>query len=557
MRPVTLVKLPNQPGFLGTFDTTNLTSWWKSEPMPAGVLEIIDNEWAYGQYHVAIAKMVDGTYSILQSGDYGKSWYVRFNTSAHLLTVTRIDYGWLLVSASDGWYVSYDSGTTWAKISAQAPNCQTVVTMGDDVLFAHDCSHIWKSVNKGVNWAQVLNCHDIIHDSYHGGTSRTTWTGTVYPALAAANGVLVAGCGPYLVVSSNLGVSWTMPWPWFWDPRTLIPWLVPHANRRILQIVHTDTTGTGADNVTFIIRVWMIPEGVVRHVLSTNAWKFFSARFDRPFLGADVGNLEAYDVLRPGETFHDKIVVSAQSVYNTRRGVFEPAISYSKDGGYNWIDVDVSRVKVYEGDPDESGYVFGGPFLEDDCTLWTWSGCPCHNSGNWRTSRTLFERGISWEMDFKTQGYRDKEYLGGMRLIRIGNAGWSHDALLLNAVDIGKPFDSLIMADVPKNLLADSLIKKAFDSEPNHDMALVLRYTIPLLHDALFSKALPCSFNVQAYLRGEVNSGYGMGLVLTRSRFNELLIKLERFFPQIYDIRAPMLQYPVYDSRKDGTPSDN
>jgi hypothetical protein len=65
------------------------------------------------------------------------------------------------------------------------------------------------------------------------------------------------------------------------------------------------------------------------------------------------------------------------------------------------------------------------------------------------------------------------------------------------------------------------------------------------------------TFRSQAYVRGEVNGGYGMGIVLTRSRFNELLIKIERFFPQIYDIRAPMLQYSVYDSRRDGTPSEN
>jgi hypothetical protein len=555
MRPVILLKLPNQPCFLGTFDTEKLRDWWKSEPMPDGVLDIIDNEWAYGQYHAAIALKVDGTYSILQSPDYGKTWKEVFNTTSKLLTLTRIDYGWLLASAEDGWYASYNSAKDWSKISSQAPNCLTVVTVGDDILFAHDGNNVWKSINRGINWTNILNCHDFICYHTHGSNKHLTWGSQTFPALAAANGLVLAGAGPYFLASSDFGLTWNEPWCWGGGRTALCPWLGEPAERRVIQIVHTDTRGTGATDTSFIIRVWFPNKGTVMHLLTINPWNWIEPRFDRPFLGIDVGNLTAYDVLRPGETFHDKIVVSAQSVFNTQRGCFEPAISYSFDGGREWIDVDISQAKVFEGDPAQGSYTLGGPFLEDDCTLWTWHGCPCHNYGNWVVTKGVMERGISWEMDFKTQGYRDREYLSSFRLARVTDVTSAHDALLRKAVNLGKSFDSIVKADVPKPLRANSLIKKAFDNALNHDMILVQRMTTQLLNDGFFRKALDSRFNSQAYVRGEVDGGYGMGVILTRSRFNEMLIKVERLFPQIYDIRAPMIQYPVYDSRRDGMPS--
>jgi len=149
MKPVILVKLPNCATFVGTFDTENWKDWWKSNPLPGDVSEITDTDWAYGQYHVAICRMADGTWSIYRSGDYGKNWYPVWNTHLTLHGIIQLDPGWLLCSASDGWYESVDSGLTWSKVSSQAPNCPIVINLGDDTLLAHDGLKIWNRLIRG------------------------------------------------------------------------------------------------------------------------------------------------------------------------------------------------------------------------------------------------------------------------------------------------------------------------------------------------------------------------------------------------------------------------
>src|SRR5574343_268240 len=103
MIPVVLSILEGKNFILGTFDTTNFQEWWKSEPFPGNVESIGKPTHVYGQYHVCICKMTDGTYSIYRTKNMGKYWESVYNTSDIIYTINKIDYGWLIASTSSGW----------------------------------------------------------------------------------------------------------------------------------------------------------------------------------------------------------------------------------------------------------------------------------------------------------------------------------------------------------------------------------------------------------------------------------------------------------------------
>ena len=136
LKSVALSVVEGKNFILGTFDTVNFQTWWKSEPFPGAIEEIQKPLHVYGQYHVCVCKMTNGTYSIYRTKNAGVSWISVYNTSDKIYTLTLIDYGWVVGSTSAGWIESQlDSGKTWSKISSFAPSCKTVIITGNDVMF--------------------------------------------------------------------------------------------------------------------------------------------------------------------------------------------------------------------------------------------------------------------------------------------------------------------------------------------------------------------------------------------------------------------------------------
>ena len=190
MIPVTLSKLDNYPGFVGSFDLVN---WWKSQPLPGDVDIVNDVVWIYGQYHVCSAKMIDGTYTIFQTRDNGYTWYAVLNTAEQINTIIRPDYGVGLAATSDGWWKSNDSGTTWTKISTSAPGCFCVKELNNEVLVALSRRNVWRSSDQGVTWTSI----------------KTTTTDIIYPAIDGTTFDLLFGFGGTMYYTDNIGNSWT------------------------------------------------------------------------------------------------------------------------------------------------------------------------------------------------------------------------------------------------------------------------------------------------------------------------------------------------------------
>ena len=221
MRRVVLTHLPGLNYFIGTFDLTNYQDWWKSAPLPGAIQTIEHALWVGGPMHLCLAKMLDGTWSIYLSFDYGVNWQLVKNSAVEIMDIELVTFTWILYSDANGdWWESTNSGLTWTKVCTSGPVGRAffVLHKGENVIvFNHDGRYIKKSTDIARTWTTAcdLNTVDIDADEYH---EALRYTGRRVAAIAGANGTILASNGPYLARSLDNGDtfgtnhSWDNAW---------------------------------------------------------------------------------------------------------------------------------------------------------------------------------------------------------------------------------------------------------------------------------------------------------------------------------------------------------
>lgn len=579
MRPVALSVVEGRNFILGTFDTSGFQTWWKSLPFPGDVESIEDTTHVYGQYHVCIVKLGNGTNSIYRTHDSGKTWKEVYNTTDTIYSITRIDYGHVLASTSTGWLEStLDSGLTWKKISSFAPGCKTVINVDDDVLFGHDGTNIWRSYDIGRTWSKVLSrdnywvslawhAEEYPEDVFYG-----SWDGYSCSALAGAGKTIYAGFGPYLNISDDLGKTWfthlqgwTKYWAlehgkkygypvedWAWGGAKLFS---PFYNTRILQLEMTDTSGITSDDHALIARVLDLTTNKVMYAYSGKnyfyenkstgyAWKI---KFELPYADEKHGVLCSYDVLQPGSSEYDKLVMVCS--YDASNNAI---VMYSTDSGWTWTTLNYNNVSVYEGDPSQEIISNLGQYVFDEeyWTTATWMGSACHNDGKWIAELNKTIRGLSWDMDiytifpsknknynmiFSTKLYKDKEYVVDLLCKKLHTTELNPDILLK------KPS--------MKSMIASGYIKKYFDKTCSIDSKLASRIIKDIDNDILIQQVNESFFNVIMYQKDTAQKSCEFGIRLVSDHVDEIMTSINRYTPQAPDVRYPRTPYVPFDSR--------
>jgi hypothetical protein len=574
MRQVVLVKLPNSTQFLGTFDTTNYVDWWKSEPMPGNVAEITQNEWCYGQYHLATCRMNDSTYSVFRSADFGKTWTEIKNFAGQIYTLTRIDYGWMLLNTTTGWYTSTDTGLTWTLISTGAPGCKTVINIEGNVLIGHTGDKIYRSADTGVTWTQVQDCHLLsvmpIHETYH----YTIYNSAdCYPALAGVNNRVLAGAGPYLLSSDDTGQNWTL----FYSPFNNFGWFCDdeldyytQSRCRCLQLTWTGGTSSVPEDNTFMARIYNPVTGMVRHYYSGYIANWFSAtkhpdwadrnlyggglrwssRFDQGFSGYYNGKMVAYATMIQNTNTIESLIYSSQMQYNPTTGGNSTSPKISEDGGLTWLDLDPNQFKVYEGDPDTSTtYTYGGSFVSENYTKTVWVGYPCHNSGYY-TSSGYIQRGISLDEDLRLLKTRTNTIAPDVVIKKIQTKTYDPDVVLLLSTNKTYTPDVVIKQIVNHVYPSWTTIQRRPDFGQAFDMVSVLRLTKGIPYSAYLRDTFYYGIFHNVLIRGPVESEFAMNIILVESHVDEWGVKIEQVTPQYLLQEWPQLQYEVMDTRE-------
>jgi hypothetical protein len=567
MRPVVLSIAEGKKFLLGTFDTTNFQNWWKSEPFPGQIDEIQQPLHVFGQYHVCIVKMHNGTYSIYRTKNMGKSWEQVYNTPDKIYTLNLIDYGWVIGSTSSGWIESkLDSGYSWLEISTFAPGCQTVINISDDVLFAHDGTSVWRSYDFARSWSKVITKTGWTSKGYHvpSITQSFKWSGWAYPALAGIGQTILVGFGPYLNISEDLGETWfthlqgwNSSWAYYNSPTS--GWggsqlFSPLYNTRILQLIMTDTSGTTLNETAIMARVLKLDTNQVMYAYSGQEYSFenkttsfaWKTIFTLPFANLDSGVISSYDVLRPGSSEKDKLAVVCSYDSNNR-----PIVKYSIDAGWIWSTLNYNNVTVYEGDPTQEIISGKGQQIWDEeyWTKSTWVGAACHNSGKYITEYNKTVRCISSDQDLLVSFRKTKNSVRDILIKEMKTKNLLVDLLSKKTKTKDGLFDILNKKNMSKNYLVSQLLQDTFEKTFEEDVVLASRnlFNCPIQLPLL--KSVPISIYYDTLLFDSVDKLYSATIELIDNHVKEILTTVAKYTPQAPDIRYDDIPYVPYDSR--------
>jgi hypothetical protein len=571
--PVILVTLPSQNYFLGTFDTINLQTWWKSEPLPAEVTEITKGMQIYAEIQLAAARLKDGTSAVFQSKNYGRSWRTVWNESEEIYDIVKINNGWAILNTAGGFYETVDAGSNWTKISSlpSAQRCAIANIGNGDILICTDGRLIWKSTDIAHTWRKVCD-QNAVWLGYINAPTRY-YSGPSFPCVAGACGMVLASHGPFISVSINDGDSWGPLQFWnYWsyqypglqgliDDRLIRTLKTGQPEFIIKQILLASIDGMQPFDCTYMARydeLKPLPgetqlfsrvfksQKYSRYVSDDwkFSWKYLFCQYLSPSDNSQ--QLNAYDMPFTGTALNDRAVISAQMA-DDGNGNPVPHIRISRDGGATWVDIDLTDVRVGTG-PTQ---IMGGPFLDDAFIKNTWITTWCGNDAWWVTKLGYVCRNLTYDMDYCVTARKTKPYQTQSIIAKRLTATQDLDTIIYFKRNVAQQMDALADGLATKGypigfrLAAFPHLPQEFDAIISEDK------TSTYQADHLAEKRIYKSIRMNALVLSQSENAYQMGAFLVKTDINQRLSDIERIIPQFWDVYFPDLPYSPYDSRED------
>ena len=589
--PVVLVALPNLPYLLGTFDTANFRNWWRSAPFPEAIAELKKGLHIYGRSHLAIARRVDGRWAVYRSKDYGINWERAWLASAGevIYDIVLINFGWAIMNTSAGFYETQTAGTSWTKVS-NLPGASVVPAFcnigGGDVLLCTDGRYIWRSTDIARHWTLVCDMHQVPHyvDWYpnYGYANPYYYTDLSLPAIAGACGRIYAANGPFLVRSDEGGNPGTWKGVSTWEhfasvasapPRNVIYyrlWPATPVKFLINQITISSVDGPTGDDAVYLIRLddrcpvsgetelysWTFRTYSMTYLEpGTPAPRYYKNNFFAPvfrqyLVPSDSGQrIDAYDVSVLGASYNDKLVFSAQTRTDPITGQLIPSLKYSRNGGEDWIDIDLNKVKI--GDPS-LGTVYDVSMVDDNFAKLTWVAAPCNNAGSYDFIELYRRQCQSYELDINIAGK--------------GIVSSPFDANICAERNIEQDIDAVLEGQIRKHYQADALCegRQARSYLLDRQLQGKVSHNSPV--DAIISKDTPCPYQIDvgriwkqprkyyhldALMRTIVGRNYSCDVVLVKNNLNSILSKMAGKIPQFLDLDVPEESEGAFDSKQE------
>jgi hypothetical protein len=578
MTPVVLVSLPNLPYFLGTFDTSNFKSWWRSNAIPDDIDSITKGFHIYGRTHLAIAKRTDGRWAIYRSKNYGIDWARVFLAASgeKIYDIVLITFGWAIVNTSTGFYETVNAGTTWTKISSLPGATATPAFCnigGGDVLMCTDGRYIWRSTDKARHWTLVCDQHTIYRTDFHG--LYGYYTGPSLPCICGANGRVYAASGPFLSRSDDGGLTFDRVAYWEYypglasaearPPKAIVydrMWNLRNPGFLISQILISSVDGPLGDDVVCILKIndlypvsgyddlyaWTFKTWTMDAAYAKNAnWKVIFQQYLTPNI--EEQHLSSYDVAVLGANYNDKLTISAQTkIVNGKKVV---SIKYSVDGGITWTDVDLDKIKI--GDPNGGGSS-AGSMMDDNFAKLTWVGSACNNAGHYDYVELSRRQCQSYEIDAnieasKPQGKLKNYNVDAVVRKRSTKVG-SVDAIVKACIHKSYNIDTLAQGRSTKSYRIDRTCEGTSTKVESVDAIVEKDQAVIESLDVVAQGRPKRYYLMAAYLRSKSSASYLCDAILVKDGSTETVQKMIAKFPQFMDLVDPGLPYEVYDSRK-------
>jgi hypothetical protein len=170
--------------------------WAQSGQIPG--VRIINTWQIYKNIWLVLTKTEQGHYLILRSIDLQRYSLVHDHDS-EIYNLFWLDDGHMIFCATDGWWVTTNTGLTWSELTlgALTPKARALAVVGLQehlwslVAYADD-HKIYQSDYPGGEWVEAYDTSDI-------------WSDRWYPAIAGGPAGVLAGAGSKLLRSTQVG----------------------------------------------------------------------------------------------------------------------------------------------------------------------------------------------------------------------------------------------------------------------------------------------------------------------------------------------------------------
>lgn len=591
MRKVVLTHLPGLNFFIGTFDLTNFQKWWKSAPLPGEIENIEHAIWVGGPMHICLAKMMDGTWSIFLSFDYGVHWQLVKNSTVEIMDIELVTFTWVLYSDANGdWWESTNSGLTWTKVCTAGPVGKAffVLHRGEtNIVLSHDGRYITRSTDIARTWSTVCDLNRVViqGDDYYSYPRR--YTGNRVPAINGANAKCFASNGPYLAESLDHGATWhsSTSWDNAWTSggqdivldyetntyHSCFPPLniVERARNKFLinDIIISSIDGPTKDDVAFMLLTKDLygnpPYNRVFKTFSGRAWwrgaytnwhNFWFKFVYQQAVSQGVLELSSYQLVVPGGNAWDRLVFSAMRTLDANGNAII-GLKYSVDGGLTYTNVNIDEIAIYTGNVDEetgtSGDIYN-LFKYIDYSNLVWVSGICNNHPYWDYESGSAFMMTSYDIDMIVADIRNKSYGISGRIILPRSQSYTIDAIYPYTYNIEYGINTYVQKIWRTPYLIDARLQKKMSEEYNLD-APHFSYPKDMSYDlhCYIQKLIRDNYYLSAYIQGPKSKFYNLSAIITDSQADEMGVALERRFPQAWNVIFKPLPKPIYDSRKD------
>ncbi len=509
MIPVILVVIESlRNRVVGTFDIDNFESWWISEPLPGDIDQILAVCWVHGDYHFALARMMDGTYSVFRSNDVGQNWELIWNHSQAIHGMIWMNAGWVIFSTADGWYETVDTGADIHQVAEGEPDSGVGVRVSGITLISHDGDKLWKSPDAAREWGVVYDL-------------ATISPGLKYPCVAGNLFVVLAGAGRHVIKSSGSCTSWQI--------------VKTFASDRVVKDIMMLDGAAGA-GAKFIVQVELVNQGIFRYYEVSEGGTVWTAKWDRYISPGKT--MTGATVQTPIFGGTEALYFTGGVRYDPSLGKYVPALSYSRNG-VDWV-----QINIYNTHTSPST-----PFLYTTWTEKIWHGPKCHNWGYYE----VIEH-VTWGLSWETRAYMNRTMISsvetGSRVVKRSPASITSDVLAKRVFTKSISFDGLMKKEMDAPVVMRAPILKTETSQADSSVLVVGRPSLSIMVDSRIQKQISKEFWVSTLMRGELKTSLGMGAYLVTSKYPQILIDMEIYFPQYWQIRCPLWKYKVWDSRK-------
>ena len=530
MIPTRLAKLPNSTGFLISIASGK---WYLGESLPGDVSSFTDAMWVYGQYHICVVQLTDGHYHVYQSKDNGYSWndVLDFGSEKYGCMICP-NYGRAIICTSAGWWASDNSGTSWSKISTQAPGCFCVKEITSDILVAMDGSYVWRSINGGVSWSKANGAY--MTDEIVQNWNTPLIAQTIHPAIDGTYYDLIVGIKNNLYYSMDGGQHFAR-----------VPagnaWYSRESGRTLTSDIITDIEMTHIDGnglPWWVIQVSM-PNGVLRHYhVRRLLWNRVGGQWTLMFSMRPV--FDAVQSQSDSLTSHEETVpgtsnISMSVAFCGKTLQNQPLLKISTDGGYKWVDQDILNAQIYTGPDLAQLSNVNNPFTEDVYLSASFQHGVCHNG--WQLLGSRYRRFQSLDADilFRERVF-NLGYPGGFTSILSQVKSFGADYITQKILTKSAPLDLVSKKAMLSAFVGKYISRDTFDSSVDDDLVVVTRRYLGSDHDMIAQKAFNVQLGHRAYVRGTLEHGTGSNIVLAQTHFPEIYVEMERGFPQQWDI---------------------